>query len=199
MSSIDDILEALESKNREISTKINTEEAWESIGTLSILITSYSTFLNHHRKLLEELAEEDYKKHAAHLTQYNRKMNELNALRKKAYNDGEVDLAKANLDQVAYAENVNTQEFGEDDFMSTSTRRLNSYLITAIDSLDSLKKQGKVLDGAREKILGSLKKMGLGDELVEKIADRYSNDKILFMVGFFIVILAFFVLRFILK
>lgn len=199
MTSIDEVLEALESKSTEIESKINKKDALEYIGALSILITSYSTLLSHHKKLLEEMAESEYQKHRLLLDQYNKKMREMNSLRRNAHNIEQKDLAEAKLDKVSYAENVNTQQLEEEDFMSTNTRRLNSYLMTAIDSLDSLKKQGKVLDGTREKMLGGLKRMGFSEELVEKISGRYSNDKVLFMVGLFVVIVVFFLLRFIIK
>lgn len=197
MTGIDEILKTLQNKSLEINSKINSPDASVSIGTLSILITSYSTLLNHHRRILEEMAENEYKKHMEHLNRYNKQLNEINIHRQKKISDERDELKRSGLGSVAYAENANMQKIEDEDIMSTSTRRLNSYLMTAIDSLDSIKQQGKVLESMREKILAGAKRMGVNDALVDKISNRYSNDKIMFMIGLALVIIVFFVLRFV--
>lgn len=197
MAGIDEILRTLQNKSQEIDSQISSPNALASIGTLSILITSYSTLLSHHRRILEEMAEDEYKRHMEHLDRYQKQLSEINIDRQKKILDERDELKRSGLGSVAYAENANTQEVEDEDIMSTSTRRLNNYLMTAIDSLDSIKQQGKVLEGIREKIVAGAKRMGVNDALVDKISSRYSNDKIVFMAGLALVVIVFVVLRFI--
>lgn len=197
MAGIDEILRTLQNKSQEIDSKISSPDASASIGTLSILITSYSTLLGHHRRILEEMAEGEYKRHMEHLDRYKKQLNEINIDRQKKILDERDELKRSGLGSVAYAENANAQKAEDEDIMSTSTRRLNNYLMTAIDSLDSIKQQGKVLEGIREKIVAGAKRMGVNDALVDKISSRYSNDKIMFMAGLALVVIVFIVLRFI--
>lgn len=197
MGSIDEILKSLEKKREQVDAEVNSRNAAESIGKISILVTSYSTLLSHHKRLLEEMAEDEYKRHSLLLAKYKKQINDMSVIAKKNSNE---DVAGRPKDaSLSYAENVNTQITEDESFVSTNTRRLNSYLVTAIDSLDSLKQQGKVLSSTREKILGGLRKMGIGNDLVEKIGDRYSNDKIMYTIGLTVVILVFFLLRFVIK
>lgn len=197
MAGIDEILSTLQNKSQEIDSRIHSPDAPASIGTLSILVTSYSTLLSHHRRILEEMAEGEYEKHIEHLNRYKKLLNEINIDRQNKILDERDELKRSGLGSVAYAENANTQKVEDEDIMSTNTRRLNNYMMTAIDSLDSIKQQGKVLEGIREKIVAGAKRMGVNDALVEKISNRYSNDKIVFMVGLALVVIVFFVLRFI--
>eukprot|EP00866_Antonospora_locustae_P001769 jgi/Antlo1/1769/2349 len=197
MAGIDEILITLQNKNKEIDSRIRSPNAPSSIGTLSILITSYSTLLSHHRRILEEMAECEYKKHMDYLSRYKRQLNEISIDRQKKILEERDELMRSGLGGVAYAENANTQKVEDEDIMSTNTRRLNNYLMSAIDSLDSIKQQGKVLEGIREKIVAGAKRMGVNDTLVDNISNRYSNDKIIFTGGLALVIIVFFVLRFI--
>ncbi|KAL0265851.1 UNVERIFIED_CONTAM: hypothetical protein PYX00_011568 [Menopon gallinae] len=189
MAGIDDILKTLQNKSQEIDSRISSPEAPESIGTLSILVTSYSTLISYHRRILEEMAESEYRMHVEHLDRYRKHLNEISIERQKKVLDERDELKRSGLGSVFYAENTDALQPGDEDIMSTNTRRLNSYLMSAIDSLDSIKQQGKVLESVREKILAGAKRMGVNDTLVDKISSRYSNDKILFMIGLALVII----------
>ncbi|TBU08860.1 hypothetical protein CWI36_0090p0030 [Hamiltosporidium magnivora] len=91
---------------------------------------------------------------------------------------------------------IKINNFEDKNISTGNTRRLNSYIETALDSLESLKKQRVYIDNTKSKIREGLIGLGLSSQVVDDISNRYLNDYYFFWVGVGIVVLIFLLFRF---
>lgn len=178
MKNIKEVSNALNQKKEEIEEKIETE----SIESLTILLTLYTNMLESNRTTLLEFTPDEYYSHENNI---NRLRNILNKRSKESYTSNET----------VYSENVNLQPIEEEeDFFNFGKRRVNEYLNTAIDSLDSIRRQGRILENAQETVADGLRKMGFSERMVEKISSRYRGDYLIFVFFVILVIFLYFII-----
>lgn len=87
-------------------------------------------------------------------------------------------------------------ELKERDFFSKQNEHLDNYILNAIDSIDSLKRQGVYIDRINENLRSGLIRMGVSSAFLNRIESRFKRDKLIFIILFFIIILFILFLRF---
>ncbi|KAM0688468.1 hypothetical protein COBT_000279 [Conglomerata obtusa] len=120
-----------------------------------------------------------YKEYKAKLKIYKEKLSEINS-KAQEVNNNTYESVHPNI-----AEN----ESVEDEFITSNARRVLTYSHMALDSLDSLRKQRQVIESARGKIKNGLIGLGVSNNMVEMISNRYLTDYYFFMAGVAIIIL----------
>ncbi|RVD92215.1 vesicular transport protein [Tubulinosema ratisbonensis] len=175
MKDIKEISQILKDKKKELEEKIETEQ----IPTLTILLTSYSNILQSNKQILQEFLPEEYSLHEETINNLRKVING----RSKKQND---------LNDSIYSENINLQCEEEEDFFNLGKRRANEYLSSAIDSLDNIRRQGRILEGAQNKVAEGLRKMGFSEGMINQITSRYKSDYLLFVCFVVLIIFLYF-------
>ncbi|KAF7682927.1 hypothetical protein TCON_1864 [Astathelohania contejeani] len=198
------IIESLNQQAEKIEEELEKcREDYDKIGNLSILLTKFGRMLKKNELMFNtEERRKQYRIYKHQLNNFNSILREINnaRLEKKKVEDEELRTCNLPTAPLTYEENINTlEEHNDTDFIQNSTHRINRYLISAIDSLENLRKQGSYLDNTRNKIKDGLTNIGIGSDVVDKISDRYLNDYYFFMAGVAFVVLIFLLLRFFFK
>lgn len=86
-----------------------------------------------------------------------------------------------------------------DSYYNEKTQRVNNILTDAVNILDTIQKQGKYIERTNSRLKGGLLKLGLSKELVNEIDRRYLADNKIFVTCLVLLIILFFILRFLFK
>ncbi|ADM11918.1 putative vesicular transport protein [Encephalitozoon intestinalis ATCC 50506] len=169
------------------------EESLENIGALAIRIQSFSrsvSSLETNNPEVERLSKQ------ADL--FNKSILRLGSQRSKKRNEEKEEMARSNINvDREYMENTSVpQPVSDDDFFSSSTKRINDVLMNAMDAFETVKRQNIYINRTSERIKTALERIGLSKQLVDQIDKRYLSDRVLFMGGIVLLVIMFFLLRF---
>lgn len=89
-----------------------------------------------------------------------------------------------------YIENV------ESEFMSSSARRVENISFMALDSIDMLRKQKKMIDNARERIKSGLSGLGVSNTIIDMITNRYLTDYYFFLAGAVLILILLLLIKY---
>ena len=76
---------------------------------------------------------------------------------------------------------------------------VDGFILSTMDSLDSIKRQGVFIQRANERLKSGLVRLGVSGELISNIEARFARDKSLFIILFGAVFLLILLLRFYFK
>ncbi|KAK6090335.1 hypothetical protein P3W45_000692 [Vairimorpha bombi] len=179
----------LKKEASEIDKEIKkSEKNLENIGTLAIRIQKFVKLVEY----LEEINDE-IKELKIMAEYFNKKIIQLSNLRVKKRQEDNQEMIRSRLTPDAPYTECTTDD---KDFFIEKTHRVNNILTNAIDVLESVKKQGKYIERTSSRIKGGLLKLGMSKELVNEIDRRYLADNRIFVTGFVILLVFFFLLRF---
>lgn len=88
-------------------------------------------------------------------------------------------------------------EIMSDKFYSNQTNKLDGFLMSTMDSLNSLKRQSTQIKRISERVKHGLSRLGLSNSAINSIERRISYDKIIFIVLLVLLVLFVLFLRFI--
>lgn len=175
MKDIKEISKTLAEKKKELEERIETDQ----IPTLTILLTSYTNLLQSNKHILQEFLPEEYSMHEETINNLRKIINS----RSKKQPD---------MNESIYSENVNLQSQEEEDFFNFGKRRVNDYISSAISSLDTIRRQGKILENAQDRVAEGLRRMGFSERMINQITSRYKSDYVIFVIFVILIILIYF-------
>ncbi|WEL39106.1 hypothetical protein PFJ87_07g01880 [Encephalitozoon hellem] len=169
------------------------EETLENIGALAIRIQSFSRSVS---CLDPEDPETEMLSKQADL--FNKSISRLGSRRSKRRNAIREEMVKSKAStEKEYMENTSMpQPISDDDFFSSSTKRINDVLMNAMDAFETVKRQNVYINRTSERIRAGLSRIGLSKQLIDQIDKRYLSDRVLFMGGIVLLVIMFFLLRF---
>jgi len=80
------------------------------------------------------------------------------------------------------------------DFYGAQSSRMDNIIMSTMDSLESLRLQGKYIDSTRTMINDGLRRMGLSNRFINRIESRVTMDKVVFIGLFIFLVLVIMVL-----
>ncbi|AFN83405.1 putative vesicular transport protein [Encephalitozoon romaleae SJ-2008] len=169
------------------------EEDLENIGALAIRIQSFSRSVSN-----LDPSEPEAERLSKQADLFSKSILRLGNQRSKKRSEmrEEMTKSKANTEK-EYMENTNIpQPISDDDFFSSSTKRINDVLMNAMDAFETVKRQNVYINRTSERIRASLSQIGLSKQLIDQIDKRYLSDRVLFMGGIVLLVIMFFLLRF---
>ncbi|CAD25693.1 BOS1-LIKE VESICULAR TRANSPORT PROTEIN [Encephalitozoon cuniculi GB-M1] len=169
------------------------EETLENIGALAIRIQSFSRSVS---SLGPGNPEAERLSRQADL--FNKAVLRLGSQRSKKRNEKKEEMIRSRVGvEEGYMENTGTpQPVTDDDFFSSSTKRINDVLMNAMDAFETVKRQNVYISRTNERIRAGLNRIGLSKQLIDQIDRRYLSDRVLFMGGVVLLVVVFFLLRF---
>lgn len=169
------------------------EETLENIGALAIRIQSFSRSV---AGLGVESPEAERLSQQADL--FNKAVLKLGNRRSKKRGEEEGEMARSKVSvRKEYMENTDVPHTAtDDDFFSSSTKRINDVLMNAMDAFETVKRQNVYINRTSERIKAGLSRIGLSKQLIDQIDKRYLSDRMLFMGGIVLLVMLFFLLRF---
>ncbi|UYI27323.1 hypothetical protein J0A71_05g11860 [Encephalitozoon cuniculi] len=169
------------------------EETLENIGALAIRIQSFSRSVS---SLGPGSPEAERLSRQADL--FNKAVLRLGSQRSKKRNEKKEEMIRSRVGvEEGYMENTSTpQPVTDDDFFSSSTKRINDVLMNAMDAFETVKRQNVYISRTNERIRAGLNRIGLSKQLIDQIDRRYLSDRVLFMGGVVLLVVVFFLLRF---
>lgn len=169
------------------------EKDLENIGALAIRIQSFSRSVS---SLDPEEPEAERLSKQADL--FSKSILRLGSRRSKKRSEMREEMTKSKATtEKEYMENTNIpQPVSDDDFFSSSTKRINDVLMNAMDAFETVKRQNVYINRTSERIRAGLSRIGLSKQLIDQIDKRYLSDRVLFMGGIVLLVIMFFLLRF---
>lgn len=186
----DKVVEKLNKIKEDIDTEMSQEMNEERISYIQAKLAYFTNYLINNEQLF---ISEDFEENKNKRKKYNYYKSEIS----KYKNIIMTMQASQNTKQQDNIEefNENTTVVPEDRFLEDNTRRVNNYIMSAIDSLESLKKQRMYIDNTRERIKDGLAKIGMSKTMVEKISSRYLTDYYFFWAGVAVVVILIIIIK----
>lgn len=184
----------LAKEEREIEKDLRRcEETLENIGSLAIRVQSFARAVS-----ALDVDDPDAERLSRQADLFNKAVLRLGSQRSRMRSEEREEMIKSRINvENEYLENTSTPHpVNDDDFFSSSTQRINSVLMNAMDAFETVKRQGVYIDRTGERIRTGLSRIGLSKELIDQIDRRYMSDKAIFMGAIAAVVFLFFVLRF---
>ncbi|EJW03986.1 hypothetical protein EDEG_01719 [Edhazardia aedis USNM 41457] len=204
-------LDKLENLENQLKTELEDHiKSKDNIQKLNILMALYSNTLldsknyfysndeneNNERRLKLKELQRKSKEYAQTIKSLNLKLEEEKKLQSDAINLQEGIQSSHTNNRNSNTEFNEQTEDSNDEFMKSNMRKMDEYIIKAITSLDSLKRQGVLLRNMRSKIESGLITLGLSNDIVENISKRYLNDYRCFVWGVAIFIALILLIKF---
>lgn len=157
-------------------------------------ILSFQNYLNQHREFLDVTEYRYYLREIEQLrnifdVESTQKINS-NAIRNINSNTNEEDNNNAHLD----ADNDLEETFGLKKTDNLSA--IDTYILTAVDSLENLRKQNRSVENIKNRLKNSLFSIRGGQNAIDSIGHRYANDRKMMILTVFALLLILFLLRF---
>ena len=170
------------------------EETLENIGALAIRVQSFSRSVAH----LDAVGDPETERLLQQADLFNKAVVRLGSRRSKKRGEKEQEMARSKISpRREYMENTDVpQVVTDDDFFSSSTKRINDVLMNAMDAFETVKRQNVYINRTSERIKAGLSRIGLSKQLIDQIDKRYLSDRVLFMGGIMLLVMLFFILRF---
>lgn len=188
------VIDKLEKIREDIEIEMQKEITEERVGRISAKLAYFSNFLiNNEQLFISGDSEENkakrsqYNQYKLAISNYKKKIAEINLLR-----NAQVE-TQDNIEE--FHENTAVVE-PEDRFLGNNTRRVNSYIMNAIDTLESLKKQRVYIDNTRERIKDGLVRIGVSKGMVDKIGNRFLTDYYFFLAGVALIVVIIIIIKF---
>lgn len=165
----------------------------KKLGSASIKTQSFHNMVNK-----EDQGDRNIKQLQMKARYFLNRVKTFNDMRSKERSEFEQEMADSKIQVKKISETYDPDhELKEREFYSKQSNKLDSFIISTMDSLDSIKRQGVFIQRANERLKNGLMRLGVSGELIDKIEVRFARDKTLFMVLFgsvlfFIVLLRFY-------
>lgn len=188
-------LEDLKKMANEIEKEIELcQNDLKKVGSLVIKTQSLYNLLSK-----EDDNDKDVKLLKIKAASYQNKVKELSEKRNREKQDFENELIDSKIRTKKITELTNHDTVMDDKtFFSTQNNKLDEFISTSMDSLESLRRQSVYIDRINETLRQGALRMGFSNETLCKIESRFAGDKSLFIILFFSVILLILILKFIL-
>ncbi|ELQ76867.1 Golgi SNAP receptor complex member [Trachipleistophora hominis] len=155
----------------------------DDITDMAIEISSLGNMLLDAEKHIGELTDEKdterlfaYKKT---LNELRDQLNELNRLR----------VSNASFEEISRCSEVDDEQLSESQrFYKRGNEKLDSIISDAVNNLDSLCKQKRIIHKTRNTLQRGKDRIGSGIKTLKSISDRYLNDYYVFMIGLAIIV-----------
>lgn len=184
------VYEKLSKIKDEIDSEIQKEPTEDRIGCILAKIAYFTNYLVNNEQLFISV---DFEENKVKRKQYNQ-FKQMIKDYKEQIGRIRASLATEVQDNIEeFNENVATAP--EDRFAEDNTRRVNNYIMNAIDSLESLKSQRKYIDNTKERIKDGLIRIGVSRNMVDKISNRYLTDYYFFWAGVAIIVILIILIR----
>lgn len=187
-------LKTLETMAGEIEEQINAcGNDLRNIGTLNIKTQS---FLNMLSKAND--GSEEFKILITKAGEIRNKVKILSNLRKQEKEKMEQEMMESKIKYKKITEvHDNTRNELDSDFFDSQSSRLDDFIMSSMDSLASLKRQGNYINRITNTLRNSFVRLGGSSDLLQKIESQVEGYKksFLILVGFLFIV--FFCLRFI--
>ena len=72
----------------------------------------------------------------------------------------------------------------DSEFFSEQSTRMDSFISTTMDSIESLKRQGLVINRINDRLRDGLSRIGMSAELIESVEARFGRDRGIFYILF---------------
>lgn len=190
----DKALKKLQSLQLTIDQELKTKDP--SIETIKAKTAQYCTFLINNEGVFMSIDQSENKKRREIYNELKRKGNEFKSKIKEFELSVNEELTEVIADYEFNEKNINNNRGEESEFVVSNTRRLNNFIVSAIDNLDSLKRQRVYIENTRERIRNGLVRLGVGSEVVDKISSRYLTDYYFFWAMVAVVILLFILIKY---
>lgn len=187
----------LESMAKEIEEEIHhCETDLKKVGSLVIKAQSFANLL-----AKENSGDSEVKQLKEKSRVYQNKVKELSERRNKERADFEQELVDSKIRTKNITEMQDTcasvSVVTQKQFFSTQSSKLDDFISTSMDSLESLKKQSIYIDRINDVLRRGATRIGVSNETLTKIENRFAGDKSLFFIFIGAIIIMMFVLRFI--
>lgn len=163
-------------------------------GGLSIKVRSFSNMI-----LKADLPKHDTEILDRRANIFSKKIQELSRRKAAERMELEQDMedSKIKVSRITELKDLN-QDVGREDFFDHQTSRLDDFLMSTMGSIDSLKRQSAYIDRISSRMRSGLARLGIGNEVIQKINERVGSDKLIFIVLTVLVLMFIFILRFLL-
>lgn len=84
----------------------------------------------------------------------------------------------------------------ESEFFSNQSSKLDEFISSSMDTIDSLKRQSRYIDNINGKLRQGVLNMGVNSDLLNQIETRFAGDKSIFIILLILIVIFIFVLRF---
>ncbi|KAM0678516.1 hypothetical protein BDAP_000918 [Binucleata daphniae] len=182
-------VEKIDKVIEKIENDINNPQITKSI--FNIQVTQLSTLLIRYETLFSAEDDKENEKLKNIYKEYKQKLKRYKErIKMVAIEEPTINNNFESLD----TNNVNNSI--ESEYMSSSARRVENFSFMALDSIDMLRKQKKIIESARERVKTSLTGLGVSDSVVELISNRYLTDYYFFFGGAILIILLLFLINY---
>lgn len=87
-------------------------------------------------------------------------------------------------------------EMKERDFYSKQSSRVDDFISNTMDSLESLKRQGAIINRVNERITAGIERLGYTGDFIRRIEQRFGRDTMFFILLFGALFILVLLLRF---
>ncbi|OQS54624.1 hypothetical protein EHP00_125 [Ecytonucleospora hepatopenaei] len=168
------------------------EQGNGSLGSLVVKIRSFKNLLNKTNLDLEQKHKYDVEINNI-IQRYKQVQVEKNKLKTSTQNE----LRESNLMVQRIDELTKVKDLSDKDFYASQNSKLDKIIGSGYDSLSNLKKQDEIIDGINSKLKKGLTKLGISNDLMEKIEKRTLGDKSFFYFMIFLLIFLMFLIKFV--
>lgn len=182
-------LEELESMSLEIEEEIKIcERDLKKTGSLVIKTQSFTRLISKEDPNLERI--KVLKKKAI---EYQNKAKELSERRTREKKELEQEMEDSKIRAKRISEIK--EDGAEPTFYKEQSSRLDDIISTSMDSLESLRRQGVLIDRINNNLRQGAMRLGVSHETISMIESRFAGDKSLFWILFCGFIALIFILR----
>jgi hypothetical protein len=184
----------LKTMSNEIENEIeNCENDLNKVGSLTIKTQSFVNLLskqdenNKEIKILKIKAN-SYQKSA-------RTLGEKKAALRNEF-EQEMEDSKIRPQKISEIGDV-TNTMTDNEFYANQSSKLDEFISNSMDSIESLRKQGKYIENINSKLKQGMISLGVSSDVVNKIESRIAGDKTIFLICLCLIILLIIILRFV--
>lgn len=188
-----DILVLIEEEKAIESDLRDCEETLENVGALAIRIQMFTRAIS-----ALDSSDPEVERLLGQADVFNKAVIRLGGRRTKQKNEIREEMIRSKINvQEEYVENTHVpQQVSDEDFFSSSTKRINDVLMNAMDAFETVKRQNVYITRTSERIRAGLSRIGLSKQLIDQIDKRYLSDRVLFMSGIGLLVVLFILIRF---
>lgn len=186
----------LQSIAKEIEEEIKLcENDLKKVGSLVIKAQSFVNLL-----AKEDSSDQAVRQLKGKAMAYQNKVKELSERRNREREDFEQELtdSKIRTKKITEVHDTGTDavQLSQKQFFSTQTSKLDDFISTSMDSLESLKQQSLYIDRINDVLKRGASRLGVSNETLNRIESRFWGDKSLFIIFLIGIVVLIFVLRF---
>lgn len=169
------------------------EKDLKRVGTLVIKAHSFANLL-----AKEDPENREVKMLKIKALSYKNKSKELSERRSREKQEFDDELADSRIRTKKITEmSESGRNPGEERFFTSQSSKLDDFISSSMDSLQSLKRQSVYIDRINDTLRQGALRLGISNETLGRIESRFAGDKSLFYILFIGVIILILILKFI--